>query len=42
MSTAVSDPLATSRETWREPSAPDPVIPPELVPPVGVSRRERV
>jgi len=42
MSTAVSDPLETSRETWREHDVVDPVIPPELVPPVGVSRRERL
>jgi ABC-type multidrug transport system fused ATPase/permease subunit len=42
MSTVVSDPLETSRDTWRDHGVVDPVIPPELVPPVGVSRRERV
>jgi len=43
MSTALSDPLATSAETWRERSAAEPAIPPELVPPShGVSRRERL
>ena len=42
MSTAVSDPLATSADTWRERSAREPAIPPELVPPRGVSRRERL
>ena len=42
MSTVLSDPLATSAETWRERSAAEPAIPPELVPPPhGVSRRER-
>jgi ABC-type multidrug transport system fused ATPase/permease subunit len=43
MSTAVSDPLASSRETWRERSTVEPAVPPELVPPPpGTSRRERV
>ncbi|MGI8523249.1 MAG: ABC transporter ATP-binding protein [Nocardioides sp.] len=37
----MSDPLVSSRETWREHSAAEPAIPPELLPPTGVSRRER-
>jgi ABC-type multidrug transport system fused ATPase/permease subunit len=42
MSTLVSDPLATSAETWRERDRHEPPIPPELVPPPhGTSRRER-
>jgi ABC-type multidrug transport system fused ATPase/permease subunit len=43
MSTALSDPLASSEATWRERSAAEPAIPPELVPPPhGVSRRDRL
>jgi ABC-type multidrug transport system fused ATPase/permease subunit len=43
MSTAVSDPLATSRDTWREHGVHEPAIPPELVPPPrGTPRGERV
>jgi ABC-type multidrug transport system fused ATPase/permease subunit len=43
MSTVVSDPLATSRDTWRERSTTPPVLPPELVPPpAGTPRRERL
>ena len=38
---AASDPLATSAATWREPGTREPAIPPELVPPVGGSRRDR-
>jgi ABC-type multidrug transport system fused ATPase/permease subunit len=42
MSTLASDPLATSAETWRDHSSREPVVPAELVPPRGVSRRERM
>ena len=43
MSTALSDPLASSEETWREDSTAEPAVPPELVPPPpGTSRRERL
>ena len=43
MSTVVSDPLATSPETWRERSTVEPAIPPMLVPPpTGTPRRERL
>ena len=43
MSTVLSDPLATSEETWRERSAAEPAVPPELVPPPhGASRRDRL
>ena len=47
MSTAVSDPLATSAETWRERSTPEPAIPPPPPPSWspprdGVSRRDRL
>ena len=43
MSTAPSDPLATSAETWREPRVGEPAIPRRAGPaPHGVSRRERV
>src|SRR4051812_37512255 len=43
MSTALSDPLATSEETWRQRSTAEPSIPPELVPPPsGTPRRERL
>ena len=42
MSTALSDPLATSAETWREQPDPEPAVPPALVPPRGVSWRERL
>jgi ABC-type multidrug transport system fused ATPase/permease subunit len=38
---AAADPLATSGATWREPGTAEPVIPPELVPPVGAGGRER-
>ncbi len=46
MSTRVSessaaDPLATSAATWREHGTQEPVVPPELIPPRGVSRHER-
>ncbi len=42
MSTALSDPLASSAETWREQPDPEPAVPPALVPPHGVSWRERL
>jgi ABC-type multidrug transport system fused ATPase/permease subunit len=42
MSTATSDPLATSADTWRARADHEPAIPPALVPPRGVSRRERM
>jgi ABC-type multidrug transport system fused ATPase/permease subunit len=42
MSTLVSDPLATSAETWRDRDAREPAVPPELLPPRDVSRRERL
>ncbi|MFZ2012920.1 MAG: ABC transporter ATP-binding protein [Nocardioides sp.] len=42
MSTALSDPLATSAETWREQPDPEPAVPPALVPAQGVSWRERL
>jgi ABC-type multidrug transport system fused ATPase/permease subunit len=42
MSTLLSDPLATSAETWREPGTREPAVPPELVPPRSASRRERL
>jgi ABC-type multidrug transport system fused ATPase/permease subunit len=42
MSTAASDPLATSAETWRDDARREPAVPAALVPPVGVSRRERL
>src|SRR4051794_23127630 len=43
MSTALSDPLSTSEETWRQRSTAEPSIPPELVPPPsGTPRRERL
>ena len=43
MSTVLSDPLATSQETWRERATAEPAFPPELIPPPhGVSRRERL
>ena len=43
MSTAVSDPLATSADTWRDQGFHEPAISPELVPPPrGTSRRERL
>jgi ABC-type multidrug transport system fused ATPase/permease subunit len=41
MTTAVSDPLETSLDTWRDRSQVTPPIPVELVPPRGASRRER-
>jgi hypothetical protein len=41
MSTAPPDLLSTSAETWREADEREPVIPLALVPPRGVSRRER-
>jgi ABC-type multidrug transport system fused ATPase/permease subunit len=41
MSTLASDPLATSAETWREHAEHDPPVPATLIPPRGVSRRER-
>ena len=43
MSTAVSDPLASSADTWRDRTAAEPAIPPELVPPPhGTPRRQRL
>jgi ABC-type multidrug transport system fused ATPase/permease subunit len=43
MSTALSDPLASSAETWLDRAKRAPAIPPELVPPPrGTSRRERL
>jgi ABC-type multidrug transport system fused ATPase/permease subunit len=43
MSTAVSDPLASSADTWLDRSAREPAIPAELVPPPdGTSRRQRL
>jgi ABC-type multidrug transport system fused ATPase/permease subunit len=42
MSTLVSDPLATSAQTWREPGDREPAVPPELVPPRGAGRAERL
>ena len=42
MSTALSDPLATSAETWREQSAAEPAVPPALVPPRDAPWRERL
>ena len=37
----MTDLLATSPDTWRDRTRDAPVIPPELVPPAGGSRRER-
>jgi ABC-type multidrug transport system fused ATPase/permease subunit len=42
MSTLASDPLATSAETWRDRGSREPAVPAALVPPRGVTRRERV
>ena len=42
MSTATSDLLDTSAETWRARTDREPAIPPELVPPLGATRRERM
>jgi ABC-type multidrug transport system fused ATPase/permease subunit len=43
MSTVLSDPLATSEETWRDHAVTEPAIPPELIPPPqGTPRRERL
>jgi ABC-type multidrug transport system fused ATPase/permease subunit len=43
MSTAVSDPLATSADTWLDRSVREPAIPADLVPPPhGASRGERL
>jgi ABC-type multidrug transport system fused ATPase/permease subunit len=41
MTTLTTDPLVTSEATWREPGRREPAVPPELVPPTGVGRRER-
>ena len=38
----MTDLLATSADTWRDRAADAPVVPPELVPPTGATRRERV
>ena len=38
MSTALSDPLASSADTWREHAVADPAVPPELVHPRTASR----
>ena len=37
----MTDLLATSADTWRDPALDPPAIPAELVPPVGATRRER-
>ena len=37
----MTDLLATSADTWRDPALDPPAIPPELVPPVGATLRER-
>jgi ABC-type multidrug transport system fused ATPase/permease subunit len=42
MSTLASDPLATSADTWRDRSSREPAVPPELIPPRGAGRRERL
>ncbi len=42
MSTAPSDLLDTSAETWRARTDREPAIPPELVPPLSATRRERL
>ncbi|HEX4687432.1 MAG TPA: ABC transporter ATP-binding protein [Nocardioides sp.] len=43
MSTVVSDPLASSVDTWHERDWHEPAVPPELIPPPHeVGRRERV
>jgi hypothetical protein len=42
MSTAPSDLLSSSAATWLDRSEREPAVPPALVPPRGVSRRERL
>ena len=42
MSPALSDPLATSSDTWRDHAVAEPAVPPELVPPRDAPWRERL